>query len=119
MLVTDHRTAMYSNRRSDLVLLPHLTRLHETYRVGEGDPSKMTTIPSQHRVTIQILKHWYPFQDLKLTFAVGVQIPLLVEIPLSVCGCKKFQIDTHGDHLCNCTTHSGVKNWQEGSRLGG
>ena len=62
---------MYSNRRSDLVLLPHLTRLHETYRVGEGDPSKMTTIPSQHRVTIQILKHWQTFPDLKITFAVS------------------------------------------------
>jgi hypothetical protein len=26
-----------------------------------------------------------------------------------VCGNRKFQLDTIGDHLCTCTTHSGVK----------
>ncbi len=26
-----------------------------------------------------------------------------------VCGCRKFGIDTLGDHLCTCTAHSGVK----------
>ena len=31
----------------------------------------MPTIPLQHRVTMQILKHWQPFRDLKLTFAVS------------------------------------------------
>jgi hypothetical protein len=31
----------------------------------------MPTIPSQHRVTIQILEHWQPFQGLTLTFAVS------------------------------------------------
>ena len=31
----------------------------------------MPTIPSQHRVTIQILEHWQPFQGLKLTFVVS------------------------------------------------
>jgi len=30
----------------------------------------MPNIPSQHRVTMQILKHWQPFRDLKLMFAV-------------------------------------------------
>ncbi len=29
----------------------------------------MPTIPSQHRVTMQILDHWQPFRDLKLVFA--------------------------------------------------
>ena len=29
----------------------------------------VTAIPSQHRVTQQILSHWQPFQDLKLMFA--------------------------------------------------
>jgi len=28
---------------------------------------------------------------------------------LSVCGSRKFQVDTLGDHLCTCTVHSGVK----------
>jgi len=40
---------------------------------------------------------------------LGVQIPLLVEMPLSGCGWKKFQTDALGDHLCTCTTLSGVK----------
>ena len=31
----------------------------------------MPNIPLQHRVTMQILKHWQPFRDLKLTFAVS------------------------------------------------
>ncbi len=31
----------------------------------------MPTIPLQHRVTMQILEHWQPFRDLKLTFAVS------------------------------------------------
>ena len=33
----------------------------------------MSTIPSHHRVTIQILNHWQPFRDLKLMF-VGVAL---------------------------------------------
>ena len=41
--------------------------------------------------------------------SMGVQIPVIVEKPLSVCGCKKFQLDTLGDHLYTCTTHSGAK----------
>jgi hypothetical protein len=32
-----------------------------------------------------------------------------VEMPPSACGCKKFQIDALGDHLCTCTVHSGAK----------
>ena len=31
----------------------------------------MPNIPLQHRVTTQVLKHWQPFRDLKLTFAVS------------------------------------------------
>ncbi len=26
-----------------------------------------------------------------------------------VCGCRKFQVDTLGDHHCTCTVHSGTK----------
>ena len=48
---------------------------------------------------------WQTFFDT----SVGVQIPLLAEMPLSRCGCKKFQIDALGDHLCTCTAHSGAK----------
>jgi len=40
---------------------------------------------------------------------VGANIPALAELPLSACGCRKFQIDTLGDHLCTDTAHSGAK----------
>ncbi len=40
---------------------------------------------------------------------MGVQIPFITEKPLAACGCRKFQIDAMGDHLCTCTTHSGAK----------
>ena len=32
-----------------------------------------------------------------------------MELPLSAFGCRKFQIDRLGHHLCTCTTHSGDK----------
>ena len=44
-----------------------------------------------------------------LPTSVGAYIPLLVEEPFSVYGSRKFQIDTLGDHLCTCTSHSGAK----------
>jgi len=40
---------------------------------------------------------------------MGNQIPVMTENPVAACGCRKFQIDDLGDHLCTCTTHSGDK----------
>ena len=40
---------------------------------------------------------------------MGAQIPVITEKPLAVCECRKFKIDTLGDHLCTCTAHSGAK----------
>jgi hypothetical protein len=40
---------------------------------------------------------------------MGTQIPIIVENPLSTCGCKKFQLDATGDYLYTCTAHSGAK----------
>ena len=40
---------------------------------------------------------------------VGSHIPTLTELPLSVCGFKKFTLDVLGDHVSTCTTHSGAK----------
>jgi hypothetical protein len=40
---------------------------------------------------------------------MGAQIPVIPENPLPACGWRKFQIDVLGDHLCTCTSHSGVK----------
>jgi hypothetical protein len=39
------------------------------------------------------------------------------KLPLSACGCKKFQIDALGDHLCTCTAHSGAKKAHDDGRL--
>ncbi len=33
----------------------------------------VTAIPSQDRVTQQLLSHWQPFQDLKLMFVVSIR----------------------------------------------
>ena len=52
------------------LLLPQLSWLHKVYHVRGEDASNMPNIPRQHR-TMQILKHWQPFRDLKLTFAVS------------------------------------------------
>jgi hypothetical protein len=40
---------------------------------------------------------------------MGDQIPVIAEKPLAACGCRKFHLDTMGDHLCTCTVHSGSK----------
>ena len=40
---------------------------------------------------------------------MGAQVPMLAEKPLVSCGCKKFKVDSLGDHLSTCTTHSGAK----------
>ena len=37
------------------------------------------------------------------------QIPVITEKPLVTCGCRNFYLDVIGDHLCTCTTQSGVK----------
>ncbi len=51
--------------------LPQLNRLIEA-SFGRDETSAsstdVTTIPTQRRVTQQILSHWQPFQDLKLMF---------------------------------------------------
>ena len=47
--------------------------------------------------------------------SMGAQIPRLPENPLVSCGCKKFKVDSLGDHLSTCTTHSGAKkDWTVG-----
>jgi hypothetical protein len=40
---------------------------------------------------------------------MGAQIPVIAEKPLAACGCRKFQLDAMGNHLCTCTAHSGAK----------
>jgi hypothetical protein len=41
--------------------------------------------------------------------SMDAQIPMFVEKPLVSCGCKKFKVDSLGDHLSTCTSHSGPK----------
>ena len=53
--------------------LPQLNRLHEASFVRDessaSNADDVAVIPSQHRVTQQLLSHWQPFRDLKLMFA--------------------------------------------------
>jgi hypothetical protein len=52
--------------------LPQLNRLFEVSFVRDESSvsnDDVAVIPSQHRVTQQILSHWQPFWDLKLMFA--------------------------------------------------
>ena len=52
--------------------LPQINRLIEVSFVRDESSASnadATAIPSQHRVTQQILSHWQPFRDLKLMFA--------------------------------------------------
>jgi hypothetical protein len=54
------------------LMLPQLNRLIEASFVRDessASTTDATAIPTQHRVTQQILSHWQPFQDLKLMFA--------------------------------------------------
>jgi hypothetical protein len=44
-----------------------------------------------------------------LALALLIHNKQLFFIPLAVYGCRKFKIDTLGDHLCTCTAHSGAK----------
>jgi hypothetical protein len=41
--------------------------------------------------------------------AMGAQIPVIAQKPLSTCGCRKFQVDPLGDHFKTYTVHSGAK----------
>jgi hypothetical protein len=50
------------------LLLPHLNRFSEAYHVWGENASNVTTISSQHRVTMQILDHWQSLRNLKLVF---------------------------------------------------
>ena len=52
--------------------LPQLNRLVEASFVRDESSASnadVAVIPSQHRVTQQILSHWQPFRDLKFRFA--------------------------------------------------
>jgi hypothetical protein len=44
-----------------------------------------------------------------ISMTMGDQIPVISVKTLVSCGCSKFQLDTLGDHLCTCTSHSGAK----------
>ncbi len=51
--------------------LPQLNRLYEvSFARDESSPSTagVTAVPTQAKITQQILNHWQPFRDLKLQF---------------------------------------------------
>ena len=60
-----------SHQESSPLFLPQLNQLHEFSIVRGEDASNVVTIPSQNRVTQQILSRCQPCKDLKKTFAVS------------------------------------------------
>jgi hypothetical protein len=42
---------------------------------------------------------------------MGAQIPVIVEEPLTACGCRKFQLDTMGNTLLK-TGVEGIFSWR-------
>ncbi len=53
------------------LVLAQLNRLYEaSFARDESSPSSagVTAVPSQFKITQQILKHWQPFRDLNLQF---------------------------------------------------
>jgi hypothetical protein len=78
-----------------------------------SDMTWLVQIRTHHRDEAWSASLWQIF----FASCVGANIPALAELPLSTCGCRKFQIDTLGDHLCTCTAHSGAKkahDWEVG-----
>jgi hypothetical protein len=55
------------------LFLPQLNQIHEFSFVRGEDTSNVVVIPTQDRVTQQILSRWQPFKDLKLTFTVSLR----------------------------------------------
>ena len=54
-----------SQQEAAPLFLPQLNQLHELSFVRGEDASNVVAIPTQHRVTQQILSRWQPFKDLK------------------------------------------------------
>jgi hypothetical protein len=44
-----------------------------------------------------------------VAISMGSQIPVISEHPVAACGCRKFELDAMGDHLCTCTAPSSAK----------
>ena len=53
------------------LFLLQLNRLNKAYQVRGEDASKTAAIPAQHWLTLQVTKHWKPFQVLHQTLAVS------------------------------------------------
>ena len=60
-----------SQQEAAALFLPQLNQLHELSIVRGEDASNVVVIPTQDRVTHQILSRWQPFKDLKQTFTVS------------------------------------------------
>jgi hypothetical protein len=63
---------VYQQQETATLILPQLNRLFEASFVRDENSASnaddVTVIPSQYRVTQQLLSHWQPFRDLKLMF---------------------------------------------------
>ncbi len=62
-------------------------------------------IRTHRRDEVWSVSLWQTF----FVMTMGTQIPVIAEKPLAACGCRKFQLNAMGDHLCTWTAHSDVK----------
>jgi hypothetical protein len=64
-----HQDCDAQQQEAGPLLIPQLNRLHEAYFLRGDDASNVAAIPTQNRLTHQILSMWQHFKDLKQTFA--------------------------------------------------
>ena len=102
-------------------------------RLGQADDGKARELHWKPMSWLGILRHttvddaWAPaIWQTFFTSTLGLEVPVLSSLPChhnlpaAKCGCKKFLLDVHGDHISTCTAHSGATkahDWMVG-RLG-
>ena len=42
------------------------------------------------------------------TTSIGFPVPLITALPRVTCGCRRFALDSFGDHVSTCESHSGA-----------
>ena len=49
-----------------------------------------------------------PLWQTFFTTSIGFPVPLITALPSVTCGCRRFALDSFGDHVSACESHSGA-----------
>ena len=49
-----------------------------------------------------------PLWQTLFTTSIGFPVPLITALPNVTCGCRRFALDSFGDHVSTCESHSGA-----------